>query len=140
MEISELLEQDGVLPHLKAGNIKALAHITGGGLVENIPRSLPKGLDAYLKADHWKIPPVFIWLQKMAQLPPEEMLKTFNCGVGMVVICSPDKAKDLLSFAGAVEIGIVKPSGGGNPRCYVCSETGALGQKGPWQTKPAGEK
>ncbi len=127
-----------LLPPLKKGAIKALAHITGGGLIENLPRSLPKGLDAYLKADSWDIPAIFGWLQAMASLPAKEMLTTFNCGIGMAVICAPEAAKDILEIKGAREIGAVYPSKGKSPECFICGSRGVLGQKAPWQTKPGG--
>lgn len=129
-----------LLPLLKAGKIKTLSHITGGGLIENVPRTLPNGMDAYLKADNWEILPIFNWLQDMSALPPEEMLKTFNCGIGMVVIASAEDAKSVLAIDGALEIGAVIASEDAKPACYVCSEKGALGQSGPWQTRPGGGK
>ncbi|MEE8294771.1 MAG: phosphoribosylformylglycinamidine cyclo-ligase [Sphingomonadales bacterium] len=131
---------EALLPLLKAGKIKALSHITGGGLIENVPRTLPNGVDAYLEADNWEILPIFNWLQDMTALPPIEMLKTFNCGIGMVVIASPEDAKSVLAIEGAVEIGVVFASDAEKPSCYICSKDGALGQSGPWQTKPGGDQ
>jgi phosphoribosylformylglycinamidine cyclo-ligase len=68
------------------GAVKALAHITGGGLTENIPRVLPEGLAAELELGSFQLPPVFGWLQSEARLSDEEMLRTFNCGIGMVIV------------------------------------------------------
>lgn len=74
------------------GSVKALAHITGGGLVENLPRVLPAGLGAILTAD-WPRPAVFDWLAKAGEVAPEEMLRTFNCGIGMAVVAAPQDAE-----------------------------------------------
>jgi len=71
----------------------ALAHITGGGLLENIPRVLPKGCSAVLDKASWDIPPVFTWLAEAGGVAEEEMHRTFNCGVGMTVIVGPAKAE-----------------------------------------------
>jgi len=84
------------LSAIKIGDVKALAHITGGGLVENIPRILPKELGAKFFAKSWHIPPVFKWLANAGRVPPREMARTFNCGIGMVLIVSPDKSKPAL--------------------------------------------
>lgn len=85
-----------VKPLLKAiretGAIKALAHITGGGFPENIPRVLPKHLAAEIDLAAVKAPPVFSWLAKTGGVAPNEMLRTFNCGVGMIAVVSPEKA------------------------------------------------
>lgn len=70
----------------KTGRIKALAHITGGGLTENIPRILPKGLGANMDAQSWEAPPLFGWLARTAGLDAADMVQTFNCGVGMVAV------------------------------------------------------
>jgi len=72
--------------------IKALAHITGGGLMENIPRVLPDQLAAVLNLSSFELPPVFSWLQAEAALDDVEMLRTFNCGVGMVIVVASDEA------------------------------------------------
>ena len=70
-----------------AGNcqINAIAHITGGGLVENVPRVLPQNLGARIDLSSWQLPPVFSWLQQAGNVEQLEMLRTFNCGVGMVL-------------------------------------------------------
>lgn len=75
-----------VLPLLRNNDVKALAHITGGGLLENIPRVLPSHLGVHLDAVTWKIPPVFGWLAAKGNVDDQEMLRTFNCGVGMILI------------------------------------------------------
>jgi phosphoribosylformylglycinamidine cyclo-ligase len=75
-----------VLPEIRAGRIKGLAHITGGGLIENIPRVLPEGTGVKLDAASWALPPVFRWLARTGELAEAELARTFNCGIGMVVI------------------------------------------------------
>jgi len=77
------------------GGVKAFAHITGGGLLENIPRVLPDGLGVDLDAAAWPLPPVFSWLRTAGGITPHEMLRTFNCGVGMIVIVDVDQAGHL---------------------------------------------
>jgi len=83
------------LEAIRAGGVKGLAHITGGGLTENIPRVMPDGLGVHLTAGSWSVPPVFGWLAKTGGIAPKEMVRTFNCGVGMVVIVAPDKVDAL---------------------------------------------
>ena len=84
-------------------DVHGLAHITGGGLPENLPRVLPADVDAILDLDSWQYPPVFRWLQEQGNVEESEMLRTFNCGIGMVV-CVPhdeaDKAVAVLESAG----------------------------------------
>ena len=80
---------------IEAGGVKALAHITGGGLLENIPRILPKGLGANLYSEKWKLPAIFSWISKTGVISPSEMARTFNCGIGMVIITSPNQVQDL---------------------------------------------
>ena len=76
---------------LRAGGVAGLAHITGGGLTENLPRILPQGCGARIDLTAWRLPPVFKWLAGAGGLAQAEMLKTFNAGIGMVVVA---KAKD----------------------------------------------
>ncbi|CAL8290926.1 unnamed protein product [Lota lota] len=85
-----------LLPILRSGAVKAYAHITGGGLLENIPRVLPNELAADLDASHWTIPPVFSWLQKAGDISDEEMARTFNCGLGAVLVVAPADAQGVL--------------------------------------------
>ncbi len=75
--------------------IKGLAHITGGGLKENLPRILPEGLAARIKKDAWHVPPIFSLIQKLGQIGEDEMYRVFNMGVGMAVVCSPQNATEL---------------------------------------------
>ncbi len=72
------------------GAIKALAHITGGGLTENIPRVLTEGLNAQIELDAWELPPLFRWLQSLGDVADAEMLRTFNCGIGMVLVVAAE--------------------------------------------------
>jgi phosphoribosylformylglycinamidine cyclo-ligase len=81
-----------VLAALAAHPIKALAHITGGGLLENIPRVLPEGLAAHLAKGSWPQTELFAWLQATAGIDDIEMNRTFNNGIGMVVVVSADQA------------------------------------------------
>jgi len=80
------------LAAIRAGGVRALAHITGGGLTENLPRVLPQGLAAEIDPGAWPEPPVFAWLREVGELDPAEMFKTFNCGIGLVVVVAPDAA------------------------------------------------
>jgi phosphoribosylformylglycinamidine cyclo-ligase len=83
-----------ILAALKATTgIKALAHITGGGFIDNIPRVLPDGLAAHLDLAAIKVPPVFGWLSKIGGVVQDEMLRTFNCGIGMIVVVDPAQEK-----------------------------------------------
>jgi phosphoribosylformylglycinamidine cyclo-ligase len=76
------------LEALHAGRVKGFAHITGGGITENLPRALPEGMDADVDLDSWTPAPVFGWMAKSAGIAAPEMLRTFNCGIGMVAIVS----------------------------------------------------
>lgn len=84
-----------LLPLIRGGLIHGLAHITGGGLLENIPRILPQGAHAVVDADLWPQPRLMAFLQAQGAIEPEEMARTFNCGVGMVVAVSEDKAAEV---------------------------------------------
>jgi phosphoribosylformylglycinamidine cyclo-ligase len=79
----------------RTGKVKALAHITGGGLIENIPRVLPEGARAALDATAWELPPVFRWLAEAGRVPAEEMARTFNCGIGMVAVVAAEDAAEV---------------------------------------------
>ncbi|XP_063495402.1 trifunctional purine biosynthetic protein adenosine-3 isoform X3 [Symphalangus syndactylus] len=85
-----------LLPVLRSGHVKAFAHITGGGLLENIPRVLPEKLGVDLDAQTWRIPKVFSWLQQEGHLSEEEMARTFNCGVGAVLVVSKEQTEQIL--------------------------------------------
>ncbi len=91
------------LAAVQAGGVHALAHITGGGLTENLPRVLPEGMGAEIDLDAWRLPPVFDWLAKTGDMAQSELLKTFNCGIGMILVVDPaqaDALKALLAEAG----------------------------------------
>ena len=81
-------------------DVHALAHITGGGLTENIPRVLPEGLGVNIRRDSWQLPTVFEWLQQNGNIEDLEMLRTFNCGVGMVVMVAADEADTVIDLLG----------------------------------------
>ncbi|MBB6251811.1 phosphoribosylformylglycinamidine cyclo-ligase [Nitrospirillum iridis] len=85
------------LAAVRAGLVKAMAHITGGGLIENIPRVLPDGLGVTLDANAWTLPPVFRWLAGVGNIADLELARTFNCGIGMAVVVPADKADEAIS-------------------------------------------
>jgi phosphoribosylformylglycinamidine cyclo-ligase len=86
-----------VLPLLKAGVVKAVAHITGGGLIENPPRVVREGLAARFDWNAWTLPPVFQWLQETGGVSDAEMRRTFNCGVGLMLVVDPTEAAAVLA-------------------------------------------
>jgi phosphoribosylformylglycinamidine cyclo-ligase len=105
----------------RAGGIKALAHITGGGFLENIPRVLPEDCIAEIDLDRVPCPPVFGWLQRIGSLAEREMLRTFNCGIGMIVVVDASHAAPVavaLSESGenVVELGIIAARKGNEER------------------------
>ena len=81
-----------VLSLVAAVPVKGIAHITGGGLVENVPRVLPDDCQAILHRDAWTMPPLFGWLQRNGQVADAEMHRVFNCGIGMVIVVAPNDA------------------------------------------------
>ncbi len=82
-----------ILNVLKKHTIKGMANITGGGLIENIPRVVPETLAVELDASSWELPPIFSWLADIGQLEAMDMGRTLNCGIGMAVICAPEDAE-----------------------------------------------
>ncbi|MDD3371971.1 MAG: phosphoribosylformylglycinamidine cyclo-ligase [Alphaproteobacteria bacterium] len=107
-----------MLEAIRSDAVKAMAHITGGGLLENIPRVLPKGIGVRLDASSWAAPSVFGWLAASAGIDPHEMARTFNCGIGMVAIVAPaqaEKAMEILTRCGekVFRIGVVEPRASG---------------------------
>ncbi|AEF94602.1 phosphoribosylformylglycinamidine cyclo-ligase [Desulfotomaculum nigrificans CO-1-SRB] len=85
-----------VLPLINEFNIKGLAHITGGGLTENIPRILPPGVKVVLDRSQWPVPPVFTLIQRIGQVAEQEMLRTFNMGIGLVMIVPADQSANIM--------------------------------------------
>jgi phosphoribosylformylglycinamidine cyclo-ligase len=112
------------LAAIRAGGVKALAHITGGGLLENIPRVLPPETMCAIDGAAWPFPPVFAWLRKTAGIDAQEMARTFNCGIGMVLVVDPARVasvRSVLEEAGETvfAIGTIEPKRGGEPGCRV---------------------
>ncbi|CAN5906294.1 phosphoribosylformylglycinamidine cyclo-ligase [soil metagenome] len=85
-----------VLPQIKAGLVKGCAHITGGGLIENPPRAVAPGLEAKFDWNAWPLPPVFAWMQQVGGVSDHELRRTFNCGVGLILIVAPGDAPAVL--------------------------------------------
>ena len=115
-----------LLPLVQHGRIKGLAHITGGGLLENIPRVLPNGSHAVVDTGRWQLPSLFAQLQIGGRVAAEEMARTFNCGIGMVAIVAPDAVAEVTaSLEGAgekvSEVGRIEAGQRG------CTVTGAAG-------------
>jgi len=113
-----------LLALMEALPVKGLAHITGGGLVENIPRIIPEALTAAIDAGAWPLPPVFRWLQEQGSVADAEMRRVFNCGIGMVVVIGAEHADDALARLAAAgetawRIGAIRPRAPGEPRAVV---------------------
>jgi phosphoribosylformylglycinamidine cyclo-ligase/phosphoribosylamine--glycine ligase/phosphoribosylglycinamide formyltransferase/phosphoribosylformylglycinamidine cyclo-ligase len=103
-----------LMPLIRARLVRGGAHITGGGLIENPPRSVAPGLAPRIDWNAWSLPPVFEWLQRTGGVEDAELRRTFNCGVGFIVIASPANAEPVLS--GLLEAGI---------EAFVCGELAA---------------
>ncbi len=86
------------LSAIKHGGIHAIAHITGGGLIENIPRVLPNGTQAHIDARQWSAPPVFNWIKEAGNIPTNDMYRTFNCGIGMALVAAQEKVEAISSI------------------------------------------
>ena len=85
-----------VRPLLDGGRIKGLAHITGGGITDNLPRVLPHGTAAVVDAAAWEVPPIFRWLRQNGRVPADDMMRTFNMGLGLIIVTARDKAEQLI--------------------------------------------
>jgi phosphoribosylformylglycinamidine cyclo-ligase len=123
-----------LLPPVRSGRIDALAHITGGGLLENIPRVLPEGAHAVVDADSWTQPGLMAFLQAEGNIEPAEMVRTFNCGVGMVLAVLPELASEVvaeLEAAGeeVMHVGVVAEGPRG---CTVRGGAGSWGADEAW--------
>lgn len=124
-----------LLPLIRAGRIHALAHITGGGLLENVPRVLPEGLHARIDADAWVQPRLMAFLQAQGNIEPEEMARTFNCGIGMVLAVSADEVPGLIADLQAAGetvhvIGAIEP---GQRGCTVQGSDEAWSARTAWE-------
>ena len=124
-----------LLPLMRAGRIHAAAHITGGGLLENVPRVLPQGCRARIDAGAWPLPPLFQWLREKGRMETAELARTFNCGIGMVLAVAPEAADTIaadLRAAGETVYAIGRIEEG--PRgCEVRGPAGSWGQGQHWQ-------
>jgi phosphoribosylformylglycinamidine cyclo-ligase len=136
---AELLEPTRIyvralLPLVRQGRIKGLAHITGGGLLENIPRVLPEGCHAVVDTIGWDLPPIFARLQDGGGVVAEELARTFNCGIGMAVIVSQaevDPVAEALRDVGETvyRIGMIEP---GERGCTVRGAAGTWSSPEAW--------
>src|SRR5688572_10953404 len=112
-----------VRPLLASGLINGMAHITGGGITDNLPRIIPSGMHAVIDRRSWTVPAIFQWLQRTGSVPDDDMLRTFNMGIGLIIACGREHAAqvvDVLAAAGergAVQIGEIR--GGGEGVAYA---------------------
>jgi phosphoribosylformylglycinamidine cyclo-ligase len=113
-----------VLEVMREIRIKGMAHITGGGLLENVPRVLPPSVQAVLRRDAWPRPVIFDWLQRHGGVQDSEMYRVFNCGIGYVVVVAATDAADAVAALGAQgetcwPIGVIRSRADGEPGCIV---------------------
>jgi phosphoribosylaminoimidazole (AIR) synthetase len=106
-----------IRPLLPLGIIKGMAHVTGGGITDNLPRILPDGTHALIDRSAWVVPRVFGWLQARGLVPVDDMYRTFNMGIGLVIACRPADERSVVDALGgepgAVRIGTVGAGGEG---------------------------
>ena len=103
---------DAVWPAVESGRVKGMAHVTGGGLTDNVPRILPPGCRARIDPEAWTPPPVFAFLRRGGEVAAGEMYRTFNMGIGMVLVCDRDAAQEVLGMlAGSGETEAVRIGG-----------------------------
>ena len=126
------------LSAVRAGLVKGLAHITGGGFTENVPRCLPDGTAAHIDTGAWPLPAVFDWLRTLGGLAPPEMARTFNCGIGMVAVVAADQAAQAqAAFEQAGEqvfrIGTIQATPG-PATAHLAGAAGLWGAEAAWQS------
>lgn len=129
-----------LLPTIRGGRIHALAHITGGGLLENVPRVLPQGLHARIDAGAWEQPRLMAFLQAQGNIEPAEMARTFNCGIGMVLAVAADEVAAVQAeLEGAGEavhvIGVIEA---GQRGCTVQGSADAWSAREAWEAMHLG--
>ncbi|WP_119344592.1 phosphoribosylformylglycinamidine cyclo-ligase [Facilibium subflavum] len=116
-----------ILSLLDTFDIHAISHITGGGFTENIPRVLPQSKQAVINLASWQFPEIFQWLQRQGNIPQDEMLKTFNCGAGMILAVNPAQKQSILNALenlgeNAWEIGFIDNREHGQPAIRYCHD------------------
>jgi len=124
-----------LLPLIRSGRIHALAHITGGGLLENVPRVLPAGLHARIDADAWPQPRLMAFLQAQGNIEPAEMARTFNCGIGMILAMAADDVASVqadLEAAGET-VFVIGAIGPGDRGCTVQGSAEAWSGREAWE-------
>lgn len=124
----------GLLPLIRAGRIAALAHITGGGLLENVPRVLPKGKRAIIDADQWAQPRLMAFLQAQGNIEPGEMARTFNCGIGMVLAVADEDVATVTAELEAVgeQVAAIGHIEAGERGCTVRGSAGTWSARADW--------
>ena len=124
-----------LLPLVTAGRVKGLAHITGGGLLENIPRVLPKDAHAVIDADSWAQPRLMAFLQAQGAIEPEEMARTFNCGIGMAVVVAEEAADAVIAdlTAAGESVSRIGRVEAGRRGCTVTGSTETWSARAPWK-------
>ncbi len=126
-----------LLPLARAGKIDALAHITGGGLLENVPRVLPDGAHAVIDADAWQQPRLMAFLQAQGAIDPAEMARTFNCGIGMVLAVAPEMACEVAADleANGETVSRVGEVVEGPRGCTVRGSPDTWSARAPWEAR-----
>jgi phosphoribosylformylglycinamidine cyclo-ligase len=111
-----------IQPLLDAGLIKGMAHITGGGITENLPRVLPEGCAAVVDKDSWSVPPLFGLLQARGDITTDEMFRAFNMGIGLILVCAAEQARDVsasLERGGEAPVALGGVVAGDRNVCYI---------------------
>ena len=129
-----------LLPTVRSGRIHALAHITGGGLLENVPRVLPAGLHARINAGTWEQSRLMAFLQAQGNIEPAEMARTFNCGIGMVLVVAPEDAAGVAAelTAAGEQVHRIGEVGPGTRGCTVVGDTEVWSARSAWQASHLG--